>query len=102
MGNRQTQKEKKNGKSSTKLLSLCLSSTSDTKLHNPTHFLHMCRLRRLRCKHLGAIGQGWVQGLRQEEFGVQPVAVKYGVYTEVFIRWGLGEELFHSDFKWVH
>ena len=83
--------------------SLCLSSISDTKLHNPTHFLHMCRLCRLRCKHLGAIGQGWVQGLHQEEFGVQPVAVKYGVYTKVFIRWGLGEEqLFHFDFKWVH
>ena len=52
---------------------------------------------------MGAIGQGWVQGLHQEEFGVQPVAVKYGVYTKGFIRWGLGEEqLFHFDFKWVH
>ena len=52
---------------------------------------------------MGAIGQGWVQGLRQEIFGVQPVAVKYGVYPKVFIRWGLDEEqLFHFDFKWVH
>ena len=55
------------------------------------------------CKHLGAIGQGWVQGLLQEELWVQAVAVEYGVYTKVFIRWGLVEEqLFHFDFKWVH
>ena len=52
---------------------------------------------------MGAIGQGWVQGLLQEELWVQAVAVEYGVYTKVFIRWGLVEEqLFHFDFKWVH
>ena len=41
---------------------------------------------------MGAIGQGWVQGLLQDELWVQAVAVEYGVYTKVFIRWGLGEE----------
>ena len=47
----------------------------DSELQNSAHFLHMCRMCRLRCNWLSASQCEWVQGEHPYSFWVQPGAV---------------------------